>query len=51
MTTIEKYQSDYENYLPYRVYFRRTVRYRITHERFVVPWQLNEEKKEKSEKE
>ncbi len=49
MTTVEKYRSDYENWLPYRVYFRKTVRYSVSHERFIVPWQLVDEKREKPE--
>ena len=47
MDTTVKYRSDYENYSPYKVYYRKNVRYRLSHQKFVVPWQLVDDKKEK----
>lgn len=49
MDTAVKYRSDYENYPPNKVFYRKTVRYQMSHQRFVVPWQLENDKKEKSE--
>jgi hypothetical protein len=48
MDTNVRYRNDYENYAPYKVYFRKSVKYQFSHERFVVPWQLEENKKEKT---
>ena len=47
MDTALKYRSDYENYTPYKEYYHRIVKYHLSHERFIVPWQLEEDKKEK----
>lgn len=48
METSVRYRSDYENYSPYKAYFHKSVKYHFSHERFVVPWQLEEDKKEKT---
>ncbi len=48
MDTTVRYRSDYENYPPYKVYYRKSVKYHLSHEKFVVPWQLDENKKEKA---
>jgi hypothetical protein len=50
MDTTVKYRSDYENYPPYKVYFHKSVKHCLSHERFVVPWQMEENKKEKTNK-
>ncbi|MCA1759325.1 MAG: hypothetical protein LC658_06115 [Bacteroidales bacterium] len=48
MDTDVKYRSDYENYPPYKVYFHKSVKHHFSHEKFVVPWQMEENKKEKT---
>ena len=42
-----KYSNDYENYPVYQVYYHRSIKYHVAHERFVVPWQMEEKSKEK----
>jgi hypothetical protein len=42
MKTISKIKTEYESKNPYRGYYYRSVRHEITHERFVVPWQMDE---------
>jgi hypothetical protein len=42
-----KYSNDYENYPVYQVYYHRSIKYHVAHERFVVPWQMEENTKEK----
>lgn len=49
MDTAVKYRSDYENYPPNKVFYRKTVRYQMSHQRFVVPWQLENDKKKKNQ--
>ncbi|WP_172594359.1 hypothetical protein [Mariniphaga sediminis] len=48
MNTTLRYRNEYENYAPFQVYYHKSVKYRLSHERFVVPWQMEESKKEKS---
>jgi len=47
MDTTVRYRSDYENYPPYKVYYHKSVRYHLSHQKFVVPWQMEEDKEEK----
>ena len=47
MDTDVRYRSDYENYPPYKVYLHKSVKYHLSHEKFVVPWQLEENKNKK----
>ncbi|MDD4143921.1 MAG: hypothetical protein PHN68_04735 [Prolixibacteraceae bacterium] len=42
-----KYRNDFENYPVYQVYYHRSIKYHVAHERFVVPWQMEENTKEK----
>jgi hypothetical protein len=44
MDDFSKYKSEYESYPPYHVRYRKNIKYHISHERFVVPWQMEEKK-------
>lgn len=46
MDSDNKYRNEYENYPPYKVYYHKSVKYHFSHERFVVPWQLEESNEE-----
>jgi hypothetical protein len=41
-TIIKKSTREYESNNPIRGYYFRSVRHEITHERFVVPWQMDD---------
>ena len=47
MEKAAKYNNDFENYPVYRFSYRRTIKYHIAHERFVVPWQMEENSKKR----
>ena len=50
MDTKVKYRSDYEYYPPRQMVYQET-RYHFSHEKFVVPWQMEEEGKRDKERE
>lgn len=47
MDVLVKYKSEYEHYPPQQMYYKR-IRYNLAHERFVVPWQMEESEKPKA---
>jgi len=47
MKATERYRSDYENYHPSQVFYYKSARFHFSNDKFVVPWQLEENKKEK----
>jgi hypothetical protein len=49
MKATERYRSDYENYQPSQVFYQKSHRYDFSNEKFVVPWQLEENKNEKAD--
>jgi hypothetical protein len=46
MDVKDKYTSDYERYPPYQVRHKKSTKYPLSYERFIVPWQLVEVKEE-----
>ncbi|SHF21997.1 hypothetical protein SAMN05444274_10487 [Mariniphaga anaerophila] len=47
MNTGLRYRNEYENYPPYKVYFQKRVSCHVIQDNFVVPWQLEDDKKGK----
>jgi hypothetical protein len=42
-----KYRKESENYSPVREHYHRSFKYHLSHERFIVPWQMDDIKQKK----
>jgi len=42
MKTLKKSKKEFESNTPNSEYYFRAVRYEVTHERFIVPWQMED---------
>ncbi len=49
MKDSSKYKRENESYSSYRVHYHKSLKYNLSHQRFVVPWQMDEVKKDTEE--